>query len=321
MARPWTREEVSASGQVFEFRLWAALTEQSRGALHVFLPMTDRGLDGLVHRVTDGTYTLVQAKGRSALMDGEVHLVVRADSIPHDEVVIVSGLVVDGGLGPTMLVVPVRDFKRLAVATTDEGEPVYSMEFGMRPRSDSHWLQWLVPAERLTERFGISAAAAAEAPAPVLPSRRSDLGYLGELEVMRRLGESGELNLFRAFPDWETVEIPVLHLTRRTIVGLQVKTVSVSRARPRATVDVLASSFRAAPTTCFIVLGWFADAAGFAEECLVVPSEEIAKIARDDGHGHLELQFHASPDGGPLDRYRTPISGLRAAVEELLLRS
>jgi len=42
----WTRDEASASGQVFEFRLWAALTEQSRGSLHPFLPLTDRGVDG-----------------------------------------------------------------------------------------------------------------------------------------------------------------------------------------------------------------------------------------------------------------------------------
>src|SRR6202165_89982 len=110
MVGPWTRNEASASGQVFEFRVWAALTEQSRGALHVFLPLTDRGVDGLVHRLTDATYIPVQAKGRSALMDGEVHLVVWADSLAHDEVMIVSGLLVDGGLGATMLVVPGGDF-------------------------------------------------------------------------------------------------------------------------------------------------------------------------------------------------------------------
>src|SRR5690348_9282336 len=72
---PWTSDEVSASGQVFEFRLWAELTEQSRGALHVFLPMTDRGIDALVHRLTDDTYISIQAKGRSTLEDGEVQLV------------------------------------------------------------------------------------------------------------------------------------------------------------------------------------------------------------------------------------------------------
>src|SRR5712664_3702160 len=98
--RPWTRSEASASGQVFEFRLWAALTEQSRGRLHVLLPQADRGVDALVHRLSDGAYVPVQAKGRSSLVGGEVALVVWAASLAHDDVMIVSGLVVDGGLGP-----------------------------------------------------------------------------------------------------------------------------------------------------------------------------------------------------------------------------
>src|SRR6266550_3004120 len=70
MTLPWTTNELSASGQVFEFRLWAALTEQSRGQLHVFLPLADRGVDALVHRLTDGAYLELQAKSRSTLMDG-----------------------------------------------------------------------------------------------------------------------------------------------------------------------------------------------------------------------------------------------------------
>jgi hypothetical protein len=76
LSGPWTRNEASASGQVFEFRLWAALTEQSRGGLHVFLPLADRGVDGLIHRISDGAYIPVQAKGRSQLSEGEVRLVV-----------------------------------------------------------------------------------------------------------------------------------------------------------------------------------------------------------------------------------------------------
>lgn len=75
MEGPWTPRHVSASGQVFEFRLWALLTEQSRGSLHVFLPVTDRGVDALVHRISDGKYFEIQAKSRSTLIGGEVHLV------------------------------------------------------------------------------------------------------------------------------------------------------------------------------------------------------------------------------------------------------
>lgn len=135
-----TPRETSAAGQVFEFRLWAALTEQSRGSLHVFQPLADRGVDALVHRLSDGKYFEVQAKSRSTLTDGEVHLVVWAESLIHDGLTIVAGLIVEGGFGPTLLVVPAADFRRPANLSSNTGVPAYSMEFGIRPRSDSRWL-------------------------------------------------------------------------------------------------------------------------------------------------------------------------------------
>src|SRR5258708_40217908 len=48
---PWTGRQTSASGQTFEFRVWAAITEQSRGRLRVLLPTADRGVEGMVARV------------------------------------------------------------------------------------------------------------------------------------------------------------------------------------------------------------------------------------------------------------------------------
>ena len=318
MTLPWTRHETSASGQVFEFRLWAALTEQSRGQLHVFLPLADRGVDALVHRLTDGAYLEVQAKSRSTLMDGEVHLVIVADSLVHDEVLIVAGQLVDGGLGPMVLVIAVRDFKRLAYLSTDQGKPIYSAEFGMRPRSDSKWFSWLVPADRIVERLGVPAEGL-EAPVERPPEWRSDVGFLGEAEVTRRLAESGELNLFRPFPDSETAEIAVLHRVSRRVVGLQVKTVDVSEARLHASVNVYASSFRPAPTTYVVVLAWLRDASRFDGECLLIPSTELVEVATDDGLGHLQFVFDPRSRGQPqLDPYRHRLVELRTEVERLI---
>jgi hypothetical protein len=316
---PWTRDEASASGQVFEFRVWAALTEQSRGSLHVFLPLTDRGIDGLVHRLTDGVYIPVQAKGRSALMGGEVHLVVWADSLAHEDVTIVSGLIVDGGLGPTMLVVPEGDFKGLAELSHTGGRAVYSMGFGMRPRSNSRWLPWLVPPDRLAERFGIGSAvagiAAEEMTDEPAPSWRSDLGFLGESEVNRRLAEAADLNLFRPFPDLETAELAVLHLVSRRVLGIQVKTVGVDAEHPSATVAVRQLSFRPAPSTYFVVLAWQREEGRFHEECLVIPSEELPSIAGRDVYGHLKFEFHpGSATKGRLDEYRYPLLTLPSVI-------
>jgi hypothetical protein len=316
---PWTRNETSASGQVFEFRLWALLTEQSRGQLHVFLPLTDRGIDALVHRLSDGTYLSVQAKSRSTLQDGEVHIVVWAESLVGDEILIVSSLIVDGGLGPTCLVIPVVDFKRLANRSSNDGVPIYSVEFGMRPRSDSKWLPWLVPTERLVERFGVAVEAPAEAPPEPRPEWRSDLGFLGEAEVTRRLAEAGDLNAFRPFPDLETAEIAVLDLNTRRVIGLQVKTVDIDQARLHATVNVRASSFRPSPATFFTVLAWLRDKSQFHEEFLLIPSMELREFLRDDGNGHLEFVWQpGSTSGGRLDVYKHQLTQLKTLVSGLV---
>ena len=307
LSGPWTREEASASGQVFEFRLWALLTEQSRGQLHVFLPLADRGIDALIHRRTDDVYIPVQAKGRSALMDGEVHVVVWAGSLSDDRALLVSGLVTEGGLGPTMLVVPEGDFKRLAELSTWDGRPVYSMGFGMNPHSDSRWLPHLVPTDGLAERFGIAIAETAEMEVAGSGREwRSDLGFLGESEVIRLLAEEGELNLFRAFPDLETSELVVLHLVSRRVIGVQIKTVSVDRTHPAATVSVLASSFRPSPTTYFVVFAWLREESRFHDESLVIPAEELGALCEpSDVGGHLSFDWHpGSTVQTHLDGYR-----------------
>src|SRR5258708_2517040 len=151
MSAPWTRTEASASGQVFEFRLWAALTEQSRGQLHVFLPLSDRGIDAIIHRLSDGAYIPVQAIGRSIVEDGDVHLFVWADSVADDSVLIVAGQIVEGGLGPALLAVPAPDCRRLAEVSTVNGRPVYSMAFGTNLRFHSRWMPWFGP-DRPTTR-------------------------------------------------------------------------------------------------------------------------------------------------------------------------
>lgn len=316
----WTPDEVSASGQVFEFRLWALLTEQSRGSLHVFLPLTDRGIDGLVHRLSDEKYISIQAKGRSTLEDGEVHLVVWADSLQDDDALIVSGLITDGGLGPTMLVIPEGDFKRLGEPSHHQGRAICAARFGMHPRERSRWHPFLIPTERLIERFGITPS---EMVAPILephPMWRSDLGFLGEAEVIRLLAEGGNLNLFRPFPDLETSEIAALQVDTRKVLGLQVKTVGVDATHPAATVGAYGPSFRPSPTTYFVVLAWMREQSRFHDECLLIPSEEFRSLCRPlESGGHWKFDWHpGSRFHTHLDRFRLSPSRLRPELEARL---
>lgn len=318
----WTSQEASASGQVFEFRLWALLVEQSRGLLHVFLPLADRGIDALVHRLSDGVYFRVQAKGRSVLTHGEVFLYVRAESLLDDDALLIGGLIVDGGLGPTMLAVPVGDFKRLAVKSTHDGELVYSMEFRMGSRP-SRWVPFLIPTDSLVEKFGVSVEAAVieEGMVEPPPMWRSDLGFLGESEVVRLLAQGADLNLFRPFPDLETAELAILHRQNRHVIGLQIKTIGIDSAHPSGAVGVLASSFRPSPTTYFVVLAWFREEDRFCEECLLIPSEDLRSIAwPHESEGHWEFEWHpGSRSHSRLDRYRRQLSELESDIGVLLL--
>jgi len=314
---PWTRHDSLAAGQVFEFRVWAALTEQSRGQLHVFLPLSDRGIDAMVHRLTDGAYIPVQAKGRSIVRNGELQLVIRADTIADDSILIVSGLIIDGGFGPVMMVIPAADFRRLADLTTDLGQSIYGTAFPMHLPSSSQWKPWLVPPDHLAERFGILPGRPGLAPAEdVAPYSSGDRGFLGESEVIRRLAEAEDLNLFRPFPDLETAEIIARHRLSRHVIGLQVKTVTVDAGHPHPTVGVRISSFRPAPTTYFTVLAWLPSEGRFNDSCLMFPSERLREFALEE-NGHFS--FHFDPDSARLRSYRRPLSELRAAAEELLV--
>ena len=60
----WPSGAEDAIGQAAEFLVWASLIAQSGGSLHVFLPMLDRGIDALIHRLDDGAYLAVQVKAK-----------------------------------------------------------------------------------------------------------------------------------------------------------------------------------------------------------------------------------------------------------------
>src|SRR5207253_5500567 len=78
------RRNPVGTGQAMEFEVWSDLIKQSKGALHVFLPLLDRGLDAVVHRMTDRRYIALQVKGRTARENGKVNLMVPADSLVED---------------------------------------------------------------------------------------------------------------------------------------------------------------------------------------------------------------------------------------------
>lgn len=317
----WHHGRTLAAGQVAEFKVWAELVRQSMGGLHVFLPLRDMGVDGVVHRLSDGAYTAVQVKGRTELTPaGQVHITVTASSM-RDDAALVVGVLVDGEqLGRMVLVVAESKFRELAARDVVDGREFLTAAFELHAGGTSRWAPFLVERERLAERFG-SAAGLAPVPAEgdVLAVDRGREGFLGEMEVVRKLADAETLNLFRPFPDLETVEVIARHLETGRFLGVQVKTAGWDQDHVEERVYVRRSSFRPFPTTYVCVLGWDRAAGRFEDECLLIPSVDVAGLSRIEGEWLvLELQ-PGSAHHRRLDKYRTSLASLGSTAEALLL--
>jgi hypothetical protein len=232
--------------------------------------------------------------------------------------VIIAGLFTDDGLGPTLLVVDEATYKRVAARDVSKGIEVYSAAFSMHPTERTHWHPYLVARERLAARLlgGEPPAAHVEPIVSMEPRERHNswLGFLGESEVVRRLAENAQLDLFRPFPDLEMVEVLARDNVNGRFVGLQVKTAVPAKQYGEAHIHLQKATFVPAPSTWVVGLAWLPAAGRFAEEFLLVPTEHLREIAVDGGD-HYVLNFHPeSPERTPLDPYRQRLGELGALV-------
>ncbi len=305
-----------------EFRVWTELIQQSQGALHVFLPLLDRGLDAVVHRLTDGEYIPLQVKCKTSAANGFVEIVIPASELVDDRALIIAGLLTAEGLGQMLLVVDEETFKSVAARSTVQGVEVFAASFSM-DSTTSHWRPHLVLRERLAERLlGSTLPVPAlepeeEAVLPPIDRYARWLGFLGEAEVVRRLAENPELDVFRPFPDLEMVEVLARSRTTHRYCGLQVKAGVPAEARSgEARIAIRKATLVPAANTYIAALAWMVEPRQFADEFLLIPTTELAGIAVDDGV-HLFLNFHPhSPERTRLDPYRRPLSHLGQLAEE-----
>jgi hypothetical protein len=308
-----------ATGQVAEFKVWAELIRQSAGDLHVFLPLRDMGIDGVVHRLSDGAYMPVQVKARSELTPaGQVHLTVTASSLVDDDALLIATLVDGDRLGSMVLLIDEANFRRRATRNMVDGREYLTAAFEMHTGGESRWAPYLIDRDRLAERFGAAGAERVELAEPVDAVDRGQVGFLGESEVIRRLAESPELNLFRPFPDLETVEVLARHVVSRRFLGVQVKTSGWDENHLENRVHFRRSSFRPADSTYACILDWDRDGSRFGESCLLIPSREVAALARVEGEWLVLEMQPGSPHHRRLDRYLTPLASLARSVEKLL---
>jgi hypothetical protein len=223
----WHHGRTLAAGQMAEFKVWGELIRQSLGGLHVFLPLRDVGIDGVLHRLSDGAYIPVQVKARTELTPaGQVHITVTAGSLVDDAALVVGVLVEGDQLGTMALVVDEATFRRLAIHDVVDGREYLTAAFEMHAGGTSRWLPFLVPRDGLAQRFGGAARLGIVEDEELEAAHvdRGRVGFVGEMEIIRRLADAEELVMFRPFPDLETVEVLVRHAASRKFLGLQVKT-------------------------------------------------------------------------------------------------
>jgi hypothetical protein len=188
----------------------------------------------------------------------------------------------------------------------------------MHPGGDSRWAPYLVDRDRLAERFGSAAELGVARPQAAAGVDRGHEGFLGEMEVVRRLAEAESLNLFRPFPDLETVEVLARHVATRRFLGLQVKAVGWDREHLENRVYVRRSSFRSSLSTYLCVVGWNRDAELFEDDCLLIPSVELMDIGRVEGEWITLELVPGAMRHRRTDRYRVSLSSLGRSVESLL---
>src|SRR5258706_7868357 len=133
----WHRDQDSVVGQLAEWEVWVELVVQSHGRLHVFLPLLDRGIDALVHRIDDGSWFPVQIKGRSQLRNGSLQIVAPAGALVDPDALLLGVALEDDHVGPFVLVITERDFKRIANRSHARGKPTFAAQVSLVPGRNS----------------------------------------------------------------------------------------------------------------------------------------------------------------------------------------
>jgi hypothetical protein len=282
--------------------------------------LLDRGLDGVIHRLTDGEYIPVQVKCRTGTVEGMVEIVVPGSRLVDDRALLMAGLLTDEGLGPLLLVIDEGTFKTLAARTVVQGKDIYSAAFSMHPTT-SHWKPHLVPREGLAERLlgqrppPIAEELTLESGVQPVDRHNQWLGFLGEAEVVRQLALNPRLDLFRPFPDLEMVEVLARDNVNGQFIGLQVKT-AVPAEWGEAHIHIRKATLVPAPTTWIAGLAWMAGQSRFADECLMVPTEDLTRIAIDDGDRWVLDLNPNHPEHTRFDPYRQKLAALGGLVAQ-----
>ncbi|MGH2868808.1 MAG: hypothetical protein ACRDNK_14765 [Solirubrobacteraceae bacterium] len=319
-----------ALGQVIEWLVWSAIVGHSDRTTHVFLPLDDRGVDGIVRRVDDEAMCAVQVKGRTSIAYSEIRTVVRRTALDDPNITFVVALLdpVTVALGQTVYVMGAGTVLRLGSPSNGPNGPEVELRLPYPPRQESKWAPYACPLLELPTHLFPSAGVPpvarprpamldeplAEPFTPAPPRRRELLGHLAELEVMRLLGEPPTLNTFKSFPDLEEAEYLVRHRPSGSIRGVQVKCLIVPDADYHGGVDFHGPSFAPSPLVDAVILAWREDLGGFDERAWIIPAIDIPELVTTDRYTFRLSLWVSDTEPNRFDPYRVQ----RAAIGTIL---
>ncbi len=313
-----SRAYLLSVGQLAEWLVWTHLVASSGGDLHVFLPLKDDGIDGMVHRISTDEYARVQVKGRLIRQHALRVMVAEHELADYlGFVVIVKTREGEASLGATALVVRAPDFRRLAHRNeTASLRPVYETNIALPPPRDSRWTPFLVSPHDIGERLLPSGAglAAAQVALPADWVSAGRLGLRAEMELLRRASDCARLGIFKAFPDLEPDEYLLYELNSRGLVGIQVKAMTLESDRG-GHMNVYRPALRPSPRTWFVLFLTTADGPDFYDHCAVMPSTWVAEHL--EGRGDRSKLWVMPGLSGHLAQWRGPLTGLGERLAEL----
>jgi hypothetical protein len=231
----------------------------------MFLPLDDRGVDGILRRPADDAMVPLQVKGRTRPASGaHLDLEIADWSLGDEPVRWILTLLEPGAtaLLPAALLVDTASIRQLATPCVgDGGEPAHRVACPLPPPSHNPWAPFACLTSELADCVlpplrAAAPAFAEEAAQLVSPAQAHWMGALAEVEVMRLLSVVPELNVFKSFPDIELTE----YITRRSpdgaMRGIQVKCVGLDGPDEGGAFFVSDRDLATPTTALLVVLAW-----------------------------------------------------------------
>lgn len=140
-------------------------------------------------------------------------------------------------------------------------------------------------------------------------------GFVAEMELQRRVAESGSLNLFHATPDDELTEYLVRRVGTGAMLAVQVKCLGgVAPGEGVHPVRLDRLALAAAPRGVLVVFGRQLDGTP-VDSCLVAPFEGVTGMTQPAGEREVRVELSLAADWAPGAGWRVPLSALANRLE------